>query len=218
MTIRVLLVDDHRILREGLRALLEESAKDVTVVGQADDGRGALALTKEVAPDVVVMDIGMKGLNGIEATRQLLAEHPRVKVIALSTFSDRRYVLAMLEAGASGYVVKSSVSGELLRAIRAVCHHQKYLSPEVADAVVNSYVGRVYPTDDSCFSVLGRREREVVQLLAEGCTSKEIAHLLHISVRTVEAHRRNIMQKLDIHSVAELTKYAVKEGLTFLEP
>jgi DNA-binding NarL/FixJ family response regulator len=218
MTIRVVLADDHRLLREGLRALLEESADDVKVVGQADDGRSALALVKQVSPDVVVMDIGMPGLNGVEATRQVLAEAPRVKVIALSTYSDRRYVLAMLEAGASGYVVKSSVSGELLRAIRAVSRHQKYLSPEVADAVVASYVGRVFPNEGSCFSVLGRREREVVQLLAEGSTSKEIAHLLHISVRTVEAHRRNIMQKLDIHSVAELTKYAVKEGLSFLEP
>jgi DNA-binding NarL/FixJ family response regulator len=213
---RVLLVDDHRIMREGLRSLIESSPEFV-VVGDASDGRRGVTLARQLVPDVIIMDIGMAGLNGVDATRQIVAHDGSAKVIALSTYADRRYVLGMLEAGASGYVLKSSAGSELLRAIKSVCRGKKYLSPEIADTVVTSYLNRVYPAAGSGFPELGKREREVVQLLAEGKTSKEIAYMLDISTRTVEAHRRNITQKLDIHSVAELTKYALREGLTRLE-
>ena len=180
MVRRVLIADDHRIMREGLRSILERE-DDMDVVAETCDGRETVRRARELAPDAIVMDIGMPGLNGIEATRQIRAACPTVQVVGLSTHSDRRYVLAMLEAGARGYVLKSAAGDELLRAIRAVSRGQHYLSPEVAGQVVSSYVDRTYPTEDSAFQMLGDREREVVQLLAEGETSRAIggaaAHL-----------------------------------------
>lgn len=216
MNIRVLLVDDHRIMLDGLRAVLEKEP-DLEVVGDAQNGRLALQAVEKLSPHVVVMDIGMSTMNGIEATREIRLRHPDVRVVALSTYSDKRYVLEMIEAGASAYVLKVAAYDELSRAIRAVSKNQSYLSPEVAGAVVGSYVGRDFPSAASAYKVLGHREREVLQLLAEGKTSSEIGAQLSISTKTVETHRRNLMQKLDLHSVAELTKYAVREGLTTLE-
>ena len=216
MSVRVLLGDDHQIVREGLRMILEREP-GVQVIGEAGDGRAVLDLTQKTAPDVVVMDIAMPSMNGVEATRRIRSEMSGVHVVALSAYADKRYVLAMLEAGAQGFVIKAGAAEELLDAIRAVVRGESYLSPRVAGFVVQACVGRLFPEDDSAYAILGAREREVVQLLAEGKTSKEIGARLHVSVKTVEAHRRNIMRKLDLHSVADLTKYAVREGLTSLE-
>ena len=212
MSIRVLLVDDHQIMREGLRALLER-APGIAIVGDAADGRTALDLVKRLSPDVVVMDVGMRDLNGIEATRQVKAENERVKVVALSAHADKRYVLHMLDAGASGYVLKITAHEELVRAVLAVHAGKTYLCPEIAGHVV----ARGKDSEASAYSVLGPRERQVLQLVAEGKSSGEAARAMNISVKTVEAHRRNIAEKLGLHGTAELTKYAVREGLTSLD-
>ncbi len=216
MSIRVLVVDDHRVMREGLRAVLNADA-EIAVVGEAGDGLTALKMVRESAPDIVVMDIGMPGMNGIEAMQQITAEHLEAKVIALSMYCDRLHVLRMLEAGARGYVSKNSACEEVVRAIKSVSAGMTYLSPEIAATVVESYVQRLFPNAGSAGEVLGAKERQVLQLLAEGKSSKEIAAVLHISPKTVDAHRRNMMKKLDLHTIAELTKYAVREGLTNLE-
>ena len=212
MSIRLLLVDDHRMLREALRSLFAR-AHDIEVVGEAGDGRKAIEMARELVPEVVVMDIGMRELNGIGATRQIREENSRIKVIVLSTHSDERYVLRALEAGASGYVLKVSAFDELLGAVRAVSAGKSFLSPDVTDVVIDQWRGTPAPRSSPDES-LGPREREVLQLLAEGKTSPEISRRLHLSVRTVETHRRNLMRKLGLHSVAELTKYAVREGIT----
>ena len=202
MSIRILLVDDHRIVREGLRALLEcESGFEV--VGEAADGRTALGMIRTLSPNVVVMDIEMPDLN--------------VKVVALSTHFDRRYVSHMLDAGASAYVPKMDAHDELVRAVRAVSAGRTYLSPEVAGFVLERFTHDKEGGDDSAYSRLSAREREVLQLLAEGKSSPATAKVMHISIKTVETHRRNIVQKLGVHGTAELTKYAVREGLTSLE-
>jgi DNA-binding NarL/FixJ family response regulator len=211
-----MLVDDHRMTRDGLRAVLKENV-DFEVIGEAGNGSEALQMAQQLLPDVVVMDICMPGLNGIEATRRITADNPDVKVIALSTYADKRYVLETLEVGAVGYITKVAASDELLRAIRAVVRGKKYLGDDVTGVVVDGYVGRLFPADDLAHSMLSSREREVVQLLAEGRSSTQIAVRLKISPNTVETHRRNIMKKLDLHTVADLTKYAVREGLTPLE-
>ena len=216
MNIRILLVDDHQMVREGLRVLLA-SEPGFEVVGEAEDGRTALSLIKSLQPAVVVMDIEMPDMNGIEATRQIKAEHERVKVVALSTHFDRRYVCHMLDAGASAYVPKMDAHEELVRAVRAVSAGRTYLSPEVAGWVVERFTNEKNGTADSAFSKLSAREREVLQLVAEGKSSPATAKLMHISTKTVETHRRNIVQKLHVHGTAELTKYAVREGLTSLE-
>src|SRR5688500_8135362 len=215
MATRILLVDDHTLMREGLRALLAGDS-DNEIVGEASNGREALEMAARLTPDIIVMDVGMPDMNGFEATRQVGSISPRARVIALSTHNDKRYVLAMMESGARGYVVKSAAADELMRAIHTVTRNQIYLSPDIAGLVVDSYLGREYPEDGIGASLLGGREREVLQLLAEGKSSPEIAGVMHISVSTVETHRRNIMRKLDIHSVAELTKFAIREGLTQL--
>jgi DNA-binding NarL/FixJ family response regulator len=196
MSTKVLIADDHQIMREGLRAMLEKEY-DLTVVGEADNGRMTLRLARELAPDVIIMDVAMPDLNGIEATRQIIAELPSVKIIALSMHDDRRFVLNMLKAGAAGYMLKDCAFKDLAKAIRAVRANKTYLSDE-----------------SSAFQLLSPREREVLQLIAEGKTSPKIAELLHISVKTVETHRQQIMVKLKIKSIAELTKYAIREGLT----
>lgn len=215
MNLKILLVDDHRMLREGLNAILADEP-DMDVVGQAEDGRSAIRLARELKPDVVIMDIGMRELNGSDATRQIVAENPNLHVVALSTYSDKVHVLGMLEAGATGYVIKSSAYDELRRAIRAVVGGNTYLSPEVAGAVVEAHLEtRVRDTENK--KELSPREREVLQLIAEGRTSAEIAERLYVSVATVDTHRRNIARKLDRHSVAELTKYAIRAGLTQID-
>ena len=206
-----MLVDDHRLLREALHVILEK-AGDIVLVAEADDGATALELAREFAPDVVVMNIGLVGMSCVEATRRMLAENPGIKVLGLSSFADRRMVVQMLEAGARGYVVKSAGSEELLRGIRAVAQGETYLYAEAAAAIVDSL--RKQSLQGKQSETLGRREREVLQLLAGGNTSAQIAEGLGIATGTVEVHRRNIMRKLDLHSVAELTKYAIREGLT----
>jgi DNA-binding NarL/FixJ family response regulator len=216
MSIRVLLADDHQMLRDGLSAVLALE-EDIEVVGEANDGHTAVEMAGRLAPDVVLMDIGMSGLNGVDATRRIKAESPNVKVIALSTYSDKRYVLSMLEVGASGYVLKAAAVDEMCRAVRAVAEGKRYLSPDVAGVVVDARFQAPAEPDAPSSSILGSREREVLQLLAEGHSSPEIARRLHIAASTVETHRRNIMRKLDVHSVAELTKYAIREGLTSLD-
>jgi DNA-binding NarL/FixJ family response regulator len=207
---RVIVVDDHKMMREGLRALLEKA--EVDVVGEASDGHQAVAETKRLHPDVVVMDVAMPKLNGIDATRRITAEMPQVKVIGLSMNTDRRYVLAMLEAGAAGYMLKSGTSEELRAALDVVTSGQKYLSPAIASSVVDEALGpKSRPCSDRPPSM---REREVLQLIAEGKSSKEIATILKIAVPTVETHRRQLMNKVKLRTVAELTKYAIREGLT----
>lgn len=209
MKIRILLADDHRIMRQALRALLERE-KEIDVVAEAGNGQEVLDLAVRFAPDLVIMDVGMPGLNGIEATKQLLARQPAIKVIALSAYSDRRFVLGMLEAGASGYIIKAAAGEELIRAIHSVRKNRHYLCPEVSVALGDAVSGQ----DQKAEVTLGRREMEVLKLLAEGVRSPDIALRLNISPGTVEVHRRNIMHKLGLHSVAELTRYAIREGLT----
>jgi len=214
MTTRILLVDDHRLLRESLRSILESDA-EFSVIGEADSGREAVRLARELQPDVVVMDVAMRDMNGIEATRQICAEGSAIKVVALSSHSDRRYVHAILDAGASGYVLKANAYDDLRRSFEAVLLGRKYLCAEVTGDVVDA--ARQAPHEASVHEVLGPREREVLQLLAEGHTSSEIAVHLSVATSTVETHRRNLMRKLGLHNVAELTKYAVREGLTSLD-
>jgi len=213
MSIKVLIADDHQIMREGLRTMLEKEL-DIQVLGEAEDGRMVQRLARELLPDVIIMDVAMPGLNGIEATRQIVGEMPGVKIIALSMHDDRRFVLNMLKAGAAGYMLKDCAFKDLARAIRVVMSHRTYLSHEVADIVVKDYLSSTGPRESSAFQLLSPREREVLQLLAEGKTSALIGESLHISVKTVETHRQKIMAKLKITSIAELTKYAIREGIT----
>ena len=216
MSIRILLADDHKITREGLRSLLEKEP-DMEVVAEAEDGRTTVSLVRELQPDVVIMDVSMPDLNGMEAARQIGSEFGGVKIIALSMHSDSLFVTEMLKSGASGYLLKDCAFEELARAIRAVVADQTYLSPSISGVVINGYLHRLSRVDISGPQALTDREREVLQLVAEGKSTKEIALALHISVKTVETHRRQIMDKLDIHTVAELTKYAIRKGLTSLE-
>lgn len=213
---RLLLADNHKLFCDGLRNLLSQQS-GVEIVGEANDGRTAVRLARELSPDIVIMDIGMPELNGIEATRQIRAELPRTRVVAVSMHSDRQYVAGMLSAGASGYVIKDSAFTELNEAIQTVSRGGRYLSPEVVGVVVDDYVQRLAPAPGSALEKLSEREREVLQLLAEGHSTAAIATRLHVSRKTVETHRKNLMLKLELHSVAELTKLAVREGITSLE-
>ena len=213
MNTRILLVEDHTIVREGLCSLLEKQT-DMEVVGEADEGRTAVDLVRQLLPDIVIMDITMPNLNGVDATRYITGEFPEIKVIALSIHSNRRFVTDMLRAGATGYVLKECLFDELVQAIQAVAAGGSYLSPRITGVVIDGYVKRVAAAAESPLSTLTGREREVLQLVAEGKSTKEIALELHVSTKTIEANRRQIMEKLDIHSVAELTRYAVREGLT----
>lgn len=218
MSIKVLVADDHQLFRKGLTELIARKM-GMEVIGEAEDGHSIVRMVGKLSPTVVVMDISMPGLNGIEATRQITKMYPQTKILALSMHVDDHYVTEMLRAGASGYLLKDSAPDELTRAILTVSRDQTYLSPEVAGAVVDSHVRADEPQPDSrsAFSVITEREREVLQLLAEGHTTQQIADKIYRSVKTVETHRRNIMKKLGLHSVAELTKYAVRQGITELE-
>ena len=215
MSIKIVLADDHNIVREALRVLLDNES-DMEVVGETADGQATLGSVQKMRPDVVIMDIAMPGLNGIETTRKIIAKVPGVKVIALSALSDRRFIFHMFKAGASGYLLKDCIFEELARAIRCVAKNQIYVSPEIADDVVRDFIHQSFKKDFSVFSTLTDREREILQLLAEGKTTKQIAFLLKVSIKTIETHRLQIMEKLNIHSIAELTKYAIREGLTSL--
>lgn len=213
MAIRVMIVDDHKIIREGLRALIARQA-DMEVCGEAADGRSAVDLAAELKPDVIVMDLSMPDMNGIEATERALAENPRTRIIALSVHSDSRFVDGVLKAGAAGYLLKDCAFEEVVRAIKAVTVGQVYLSPGVATRVVKSYVQQV---NASSAPVLTAREREVLQMIAEGQSVRSIAATLSVSIKTVESHRQQIMRKLRINSVAGLTRYAIREGITSVD-
>lgn len=213
---KIVLADDHKIIRDGLRAILEKQP-GMVVVGEAENGHQAIAVAHKTQPDVVVMDVSMPELNGIDAAKRITDEQPRTKIIALSMCADRRYVVAMLSAGASGYLLKNAAADELVQAIHTTVLGRTYLSPEIAGVVVDSLRERTVPEEPIHAGVLSSREREVLQLLAEGRTSKEIAAQLHVAVTTVETHRRQIMSKLGLHSIAGLTKYAIREGLTSLD-
>jgi DNA-binding NarL/FixJ family response regulator len=215
MAIKILLADDHKIFRQGLRGLIAEE-KDLAIVGEAEDGRDAIAQIAKLRPDVVIMDVGMPALNGIEATRQISREFPKTRVIALSMHVDEKFVAEMLRAGAVGYLCKKCDADELVAAIRTVAGGQTYLSPSISGTLVDSYVRNVSATPASAFSQLTDREREILQLLVEEKTIKEIAGELQLSVKTVHAHREHLMRKLDVQTIAGLTKYAVREGLTEL--
>ncbi|MHC4842520.1 MAG: response regulator [Planctomycetota bacterium] len=217
MSIKILIADDHKITREGLRSLLEKE-DDMEVLAEAEDGRSAVKLVREVKPDVVIMDVSMPDLNGIVACRQVLGESDNVKVIGLSMHSDTLFISEMLKSGASGYLLKDCAFEELARAIRAVYKGNSYLSPGISGVVIDDYIHRLSREKvKNSSDVLTERETEILQLLAEGKSTKQIALKLHISVKTVETHRRQIMNKLNIHTVAELTKYAIKKGLTTLD-
>ena len=212
---RILLVDDHKMLRDGLRAILEKAGMEV--VGEAQGGRDSIALVHRLHPDIVVMDISMPDLNGVDATRRLIADNPKLKVIGLSMNSDRRYVVAMFQAGAVGYLLKNSAAEELIQAVQAVAADLTYVSPSIAALVVDHCVDGEPATREKAPRALSPREREVLQLLAEGKSSKDIAAHLDVAVPTVETHRRQIMDKLNLRTVAELTKYAIREGLTSVD-
>lgn len=210
MKLRILLVDDHQMFRDALRSLLGK-APNLEIVGETGNGLEVLNLARETAPDVVCMDIGMPGMNGIETTRRLVAARPGIKVIALSAYSDQRFVVDMMRAGASAYVTKGEAGDELLRAIDAVRQNRKYFGPAVANVVAGALSGD--GDQGELYARIGARERQVLQLVAEGHTSAQIGDRLHIAASTVEVHRRNIMRKLNKHSVAELTRYAIQSGL-----
>jgi DNA-binding NarL/FixJ family response regulator len=217
MSIRVLVADDHKIMREGLRALLEKQ-KDMQVVGEAENGMSAVRMTRDLVPDVVIMDIAMPDLNGIGATKKIRSESPEVKIIALSMHSDRRFIAEMFRSGASGYLLKDYSFEELVTAIRVVVANRIYLSPSIAGIVIEDYVRQLQKDENTDVTgILSDREIEVLQLIAEGRSTKEIAAGLHVSGKTVETHRRQIMEKLKVFSVAELTKYAIQQGLTSVE-
>ena len=213
MAIRVLLVDEHAMTRDALAEVLEREP-DISIVGQAGNGRAAVQLARDLAPDVVVLDVALPELNGVGAAVRIVARNPAVRVVALSSFSDQHFVTEMLKAGATGYVVKSSTRAELLRAIRVVSKGQRYLCPSVAGLAADTQPAPHPAASRGPRAELGRREREVLQLIAEGLRGAAIAQRLHIAESTVEVHRRNIMRKLGLHGVAELTRYAIREGLS----
>jgi DNA-binding NarL/FixJ family response regulator len=217
MSVRVILADDHTIVRYGLSKLLQKE-EDIEVIAQAENGKSTMELTRELSPDIVVMDVGMPDLNGIEATRQIVRDFPQIKVLGLSMHSGSKFVIEMLRAGASGYLLKDCALEELTTAVRTVAAGKMYLSPAITDVVVEKYVRNSSEKENSAFSLLSQREREVLQLIAEGKTTKQIALHLHISPKTVEGHRLRLMAKLKMDSLAQLTKYAIQEGLTSPEP
>ncbi len=215
MKIKIILVDDHKILREGICSLVK-GFPDIEVVGEAADGRSALRLVEDLSPDVVIMDISMPELNGIDATRQITAKHPGVKVIALSMHYDKQFVSEIFKAGASGYLLKDCAFDEMEHAIRVVIDNKTYINPQIASLVVESLVSQPASTTakTQTLSLLTKREKEILQLIAEGNSTKQIASQLSVSAKTIESHRRQVMGKLNIRNVAELTKYAIREGIT----
>ena len=217
MSLNVLIADDHTLVRAGIRALLE-SAPDVAVVGEAGNGRQAVEMARALAPGLVLMDVGMAELTGIDAARQIHAAAPGTRIVMLSMHEDRHYVFESLRAGASGYVLKAAAFAELLSAIATVMDGKNYVSPALSGMVMDDYISRAQGgvSPQSELARLSGREREVLQLIAEGRSSAEAAERLRISVRTVDTHRHNIMVKLEIHSIAGLTKFAIRHGLSVL--
>jgi DNA-binding NarL/FixJ family response regulator len=214
--IKILLADDHKLLVDGLLTLLEKQ-KDIRVVGVAKEGLEAVELALSKKPDIILLDISMPGLNGLDAARKILRDLPETKILILSMHADRRYIQEAIRMGVRGYILKESAAEELFQAIQNVQQDELFFSRSVRDQILNEYVGRIREDEKSSFSPLSAREREVLQLVAEGRTTKDIAQTLNVSVKTVESHRKQIMDKLNIHSIAELTKYAIREGLTQLD-
>ena len=212
---RILIVDDHKIVREGLRSLIEDDG-NYEVVGEASNGREALKLARQLVPNLVIMDVAMNEMNGIDATRQLTKSIPDVRVLALSMHSDSRYVKQMLEAGAMGYLVKENAFEEMAAALRSVLTGRLYVSPQASGSILQD-IAQGQGTEGEAVSPLTLREKETLQLIAEGHSTAEIAERLFVSVKTVETHRKKIMDKLDLRSVAELTKYAIREGITSVD-
>lgn len=213
MPIRILLADDHEVVRDGVRALLEKQT-DMQVIGEASDGREAAQLAEELRPDVVVMDVGMPNLNGIDATRRILAANPQIAVVMLSMHKDESYVLRSLKAGAKGYLLKESLRSDVLEAIRAVSQGRSFLTRKISRMMQEDYIQEMEQRGlEDSYDLLTDREREVLQLAAEGKPNKEIAGALSISLTTVETHRTHILQKLGLHSVPELILYAVRKGI-----
>ena len=210
MRCRILLADDHQLFRQGLRSLLEKAGHEV--VGEAADGRAALALAQSLQPDIAVLDLSMPLLNGLDAAAEMKRLVPRTKVILLTMYTDKEYVLRALHAGARGYVLKTQAAEDLVRAVRETFTGEVYLSPAVSVSVVDAYLGRTGANEDP----LTPRERQILQLVAEGKTTKQIASLLGVSFKTAESHRNRAMQKLDIHDVAGLTRYAIRRGLVHI--
>jgi two-component system response regulator NreC len=214
--IRVLLAEDHTIVRKGLRALLEAQA-DIEVIAEAEEGRQAVRLAEQYGPDVVLMDLSMPGLNGLEATRQIRERIPKTRVLALTRHTNQEYIDRILEAGASGYLVKKSAPEELVIAIQAVQRGDSYLDPAISSTIIRGYLEKPKTGGEDRYHRLTPRQREVLQLIAEGRANREIAALLHISVKTVENHRNSLMEALDLHSTAELTQYAIRMGIIDLD-
>jgi DNA-binding NarL/FixJ family response regulator len=214
MNIKIIIADDHELVRRGMRSMLQE-IEHLQVIGEAEDGRQCIELARKLNPDVIIMDVTMPSLNGIEATRQILAEHQNMRIVAVSMHPERQFVTEMLAAGASAYLVKDSPLEELVTAVETVFRGGKYLSPKLSGIVLSDRALATEPTPQFC-GRLSAREREVLQMVAEGKNTKEIAYLLHLSTKTVEGHRRQVMEKLNIYSVAELTRFAIREGVTSL--
>ena len=211
--IRVLLADDHKMIRAGLRLVLEQQS-DITVAGEANDGREAVALAQQLKPSVVVLDVGMPNLNGIEAALQIKEAQPDTAIVMLSMHSDEGYILRALRAGALGYILKDSAEADLVAAVRAVAEGKSFFSPKVSRILLEDYMRKLRKSGgEDSYDLLSAREREILQLVAEGKSSKEVANLLHLSVYTVETHRANIMQKLNLRGIPELILYAVRKGI-----
>lgn len=217
MSIKILIVDDHGILRAGVKLIIDQT-DDMKIVGQACDGHEGIELARKLKPDVVLMDISMPGLNGIEATKEIVSENPDIKILALSAYCNRRFVKDMLKAGVSGYALKDTMADELIYAIKSVHAGRRYLSEKVTKLVVDDYAqGGSSDSAEELLDKLTNRERGLLQLIAENKTTKEAAKLLHVSVKTIEARRLNIIKKLGVSGTAELTKIAIREGLTSID-
>jgi DNA-binding NarL/FixJ family response regulator len=216
MTIKIILADDHEVMRKGLVTLLNEH-DGIEVIGEASDGIEAVRLTTSLRPDIVVLDIGMPNMNGILATEHIITAAPYTRILALSMHSDHQFVVRMLAAGASGYMLKDCAFEELVKAVQTIAEGNFYLSPDITGVVINNYINLIQRGETGGATVLTSRERETLQLIAEGKSTADTAGILNVSSKTIESHRKHIMDKLNIHNIAELTKYAVREGLTSLE-
>ena len=214
--IKVLVADDHTILRQGIKSLLDNQ-EGIEVIGEAKDGREALRIIEETLPDVILMDIAMPGLNGLEATRRIKKKFPRMKVLVLTMYTNEEYIFQILNAGANGYLVKETAFQDLISAIKAVYKNEAFMSPSISKKVINSYIKRAQDDEEKTCEILTTREREILQLIAEGNSSKKIAEALFISPKTVETHRTHIMDKLNIHNRTGLVKYAIRKGIVDMD-